>query len=161
MPPPSNEAPRAGYRVLLVVGGTVAGRASFMQAAALDVDPASAPRRTGPGTVRLEHGRTADRAIRDWLMEARHGRTRRTEVVIVVFDDRRTEIARWRVNGAFPAKVYAPGLQAGGNETAIESLEIDHQGLTLEPGGTAGGWMESPDRTPVRVPPGPPANRRR
>jgi phage tail-like protein len=38
----------------------------------------------------------------------------------------------WKVIRAFPVKLEGPALKATGNEVAIESLEIAHEGLELE-----------------------------
>ena len=38
----------------------------------------------------------------------------------------------WKVMRAFPVKVEGPGLKASGNEVAIESIELAHEGLELQ-----------------------------
>jgi phage tail-like protein len=38
----------------------------------------------------------------------------------------------WKVVNAFPVKVEGPGLKATGNEVAIESIELAHEGLSIE-----------------------------
>jgi phage tail-like protein len=38
----------------------------------------------------------------------------------------------WKAHNAFPVKVEGPGLKASGNEVAIESIEIAHEGLVLQ-----------------------------
>ena len=40
----------------------------------------------------------------------------------------------WKASNAFPVKIEGPGLKATGNETAIESIEVAHEGLTIENG---------------------------
>ena len=37
----------------------------------------------------------------------------------------------WPVRNAFPPKITSPDLKASGNEVAIESMEIAHEGLTI------------------------------
>jgi len=41
---------------------------------------------------------------------------------------------RLAAQNAFPVKVEGPGLKASGNEVAIESIEIAHEGLELQNG---------------------------
>jgi phage tail-like protein len=38
----------------------------------------------------------------------------------------------WRVKNAFPVKVRGTDLKAEGNEVAVESIELAHEGLTIE-----------------------------
>ena len=38
----------------------------------------------------------------------------------------------WTATNAFPVKIEGPGLKATGNEVAIESIEIAHEGLSIE-----------------------------
>ena len=38
----------------------------------------------------------------------------------------------WKVKQAWPTKVQSTDLKADGNETAIETLELAHEGLTLQ-----------------------------
>ena len=38
----------------------------------------------------------------------------------------------WKATNAFPVKIEGPGLKATGNEVAIESIEIAHEGLTIQ-----------------------------
>jgi phage tail-like protein len=41
-------------------------------------------------------------------------------------------VLRWHAENAWLNKVEGPGLKAAGNEVALESVEIVHEGLTLE-----------------------------
>jgi phage tail-like protein len=38
----------------------------------------------------------------------------------------------WTVHNAFPVKVEGPQLKAAGNEVAIESIEVAHEGLKVD-----------------------------
>ena len=38
----------------------------------------------------------------------------------------------WKAQNAFPVKVEGPALKASGNEVAIESIELAHEGLELQ-----------------------------
>jgi len=48
---------------------------------------------------------------------------------IVLFDRQGNEKARWNFTNGWPAKWTGPSLNAEGNDIAIESLEIAHEGL--------------------------------
>lgn len=64
-----------------------------------------------------------------WLSTINHGRH---DVIITLLDENHEPKMTWRVRGAFPVKVEGPQLRASGNEVAIESVEITHEGLELK-----------------------------
>ncbi|WP_262497371.1 phage tail protein [Chryseobacterium scophthalmum] len=49
-----------------------------------------------------------------------------------LLDENGEPAVTWKVKNAFPLKVNATDLKAEGNEVAIETLEIAHEGLTIE-----------------------------
>jgi phage tail-like protein len=40
----------------------------------------------------------------------------------------------WKVINAWPVKVQSPDLKSDGNEVAIETLELAHEGLKIQNG---------------------------
>jgi phage tail-like protein len=38
----------------------------------------------------------------------------------------------WKIKNAWPVKVQSTDLKADGNEVAIESIEIAHEGLVIQ-----------------------------
>ena len=40
----------------------------------------------------------------------------------------------WKAVNAWPVKIEGPGLKAAGNKVAIESIEVAHEGLSIENG---------------------------
>jgi phage tail-like protein len=40
----------------------------------------------------------------------------------------------WKVKSAWPIKVQSPDLKSDANESAIESIEIAHEGLVIDNG---------------------------
>ena len=81
----------------------------------------------GSSSITLERG-VADRRWAEWL--ATSGASTRT-LVITLFDERRQPVSVWTVANARPVKMEGPGLNATGNEVAIESLELTHEGIEL------------------------------
>jgi phage tail-like protein len=57
-------------------------------------------------------------------------RNKRT-VSIILFDEQGQEKVRWDLLGAIPVKWVGPDLKAMGNEVAIETLEIAHEGFEV------------------------------
>jgi phage tail-like protein len=98
-------------------------------------DPLSASRKL-PGrvrypNVRLSRGLTTTRDLWDWWETVVNGTVDRRNVAIILLDDSRTEVLRWFLRDAWIAKFEAPDLDAGGNEVAIETIELAHEGLDL------------------------------
>lgn len=56
----------------------------------------------------------------------------RRNLTISLLDETHAPIVIWKVKNAFATKVQSTDLKADGNEVAIESIELVHEGLTLE-----------------------------
>ena len=50
-------------------------------------------------------------------------------MAVIVLDDEANPVTRWEFSQAWPTKYDAPDLNATGNEVAIETLEIAHEGM--------------------------------
>jgi phage tail-like protein len=90
-----------------------------------------------PGLVKysnitLKWGFTDDASLWEWRKKAMDGNVERQSGSIVLLDDAREEKVRWNFHNGWPTKWTGPGLNATGNEVAIETLEIAHESLTLE-----------------------------
>jgi phage tail-like protein len=55
----------------------------------------------------------------------------RRDVTITLLNDSSEPVMVWVALQAFPIKCEGPGLKATGNDIAIESVELVHEGLTL------------------------------
>jgi phage tail-like protein len=53
-------------------------------------------------------------------------------VVITLLDEAHQPVLRWRLREAWIAKIEVSNLDAKGNEVAIETIELAHEGLELE-----------------------------
>lgn len=53
----------------------------------------------------------------------------RKNMAIILMGDEGTPVARWEFQNAWPTKYDAPDLSAKGNDVAIETLEIAHEGM--------------------------------
>lgn len=56
----------------------------------------------------------------------------RRDLVIALLNENHEPVMVWKVQNAFPVKVEGPQLKASGNEVAIESIELAHEGLELQ-----------------------------
>lgn len=98
-------------------------------------DTTSAPRLL-PGRVEYEHlvlrrGFTTNRDLYEWWREIVQGNVDRRNVSVILLDEQRQEVARWNLRRAWPTKYDPPSFRAQGNEVAIETLELAHEGIEL------------------------------
>jgi phage tail-like protein len=82
-----------------------------------------------PDNVTLRRGVIASSAtFWDW---SKHPKPQR--VVIKLLDEHGSVAATWKVTNAWPLRVTPPDFNAKGNDVAIESVELVHEGLELLP----------------------------
>jgi phage tail-like protein len=122
-------------------------RAGFRECSGLDASQDPIDYREGtegsltprklPGMVKfsnitLKWGMTDDSELWDWRKRAMSGKVERKNGSIVLLDDTGAEKKRWNFREAWPTKWTGPSFNATGNEVAIETLEIVHEGLELQ-----------------------------
>lgn len=67
-----------------------------------------------------------------WLNTVKLNTIERRNLTISLLNEEHEAVMVWKAVNAFPVKVEGPGLKASGNEVAIESIELAHEGLTLQ-----------------------------
>ena len=67
-----------------------------------------------------------------WYGRIANGQPDRRNGTVVLRNEARQDVLRWHFENAWINKIEGPGLKASGNEVAIESMELCHEGLTLE-----------------------------
>jgi phage tail-like protein len=82
--------------------------------------------------VVLKRGYTKNNKLWQWVAAIAGGTPDRRNGTIVLLDEARQPVLRWRIRAAWPVKIEGPMLKASGNEVAVESVELAHEGLTLE-----------------------------
>jgi phage tail-like protein len=83
--------------------------------------------------ITLKRGITkGDNEFFAWLNTIKLNTVERRDITISLLNENHEPVMSWKVNNAFPVKVEGPGLKATGNEVAIESIELAHEGLTVE-----------------------------
>lgn len=55
----------------------------------------------------------------------------RRDIIISLLNEDHVPVMTWKAKNAFPIKVQASELKADGNEVAIETMEVAHEGLSL------------------------------
>ena len=80
--------------------------------------------------ITLKWGITDSRELYDWYRDVVKGKVVRKTGSIVLYDvDGVTEKVRWNFFNAWPTKWDGPDFSAKGNDIAIETLEIAHEGI--------------------------------
>jgi phage tail-like protein len=142
--------PYAGHNFEVVLTGIsddgTAVKGSFAEVSGLEVAMEPIEYRTGSEdiTVRkvqglkkftnivLKRGIIGDATFWNWILEGMNGTVHRTEGHVALLDEGRNEVMRWNFKRAWPCKWTGPGLNAKNNEIAIETLEICHEGLSID-----------------------------
>jgi phage tail-like protein len=91
--------------------------------------PRKLPGLTKYSNISLKWGMTDDMELYNWHRDAVLGRLQRRNGSIVLLDREGNETARWNFFNAWPAKYDGPDLNAEGNDVAIETLELAHEGV--------------------------------
>jgi phage tail-like protein len=81
--------------------------------------------------VTLRRGIAGNLDLYDWWDSARNGQVLRRYVTIVLRDEQGRDVMRWALRDAWPVKLEAGPLNARGNEVAIETLELAHEGFEI------------------------------
>ncbi len=66
-----------------------------------------------------------------WLLTVRLNTVERRDLVISLLNEEHQPVMTWTVSNAWPCKAEGVGLKASGNEVAIESIELAHEGLEV------------------------------
>jgi phage tail-like protein len=67
-----------------------------------------------------------------WVNTVKMNTIDRRDITIKLLNENREPVMSWKVKQAFPVKLEGPSLKSSGNEVAIESIELAHEGFTLE-----------------------------
>ena len=82
--------------------------------------------------VLLARRREGDSQFFKWLSTVKLNTVDRRNLVISLLNEEHAPVMVWKIMNAFPVKVEGPQLKASGNEVAIESIEVAHEGLELQ-----------------------------
>ena len=84
------------------------------------------------GNVTLKKGVFVKGAkLWDWFAEPQLNLIKRRTVTIRLLDQNSNPAMVWTLANAWPTKITSTDLKADGNEIAVESLEIAHEGVTI------------------------------
>ena len=90
------------------------------------------PGRSKFGNITLKRGWAETDELWRWYAKIVLGKIERRPVSIIMFENKSQNAgqpkARWDLQDAFPVKWQGPDFRSDGNSTAIETLELAHEG---------------------------------
>ncbi len=73
----------------------------------------------------------SDNKFWDWYSQIKMNTIKRIPVTISLLDEAGAPTMVWTLTNAWPTKVTGTDLKSDGNEVAIETIEVAHEGLTI------------------------------
>lgn len=70
----------------------------------------------------------------EWYNSIQMNEVIRRDITISLLDQTHSPVVVWKVRNAWPTKIASTDLKADGNEVAIESIEVAHEGLIIQNG---------------------------
>jgi phage tail-like protein len=95
------------------------------------------PEGTTYGNITLKRGVSSSNDLFQWQKDVAEGKNQRAgaaarKVSIILKNEHGDTVTQWNLVRPFPTKWVGPDLKALGNEVAIETLEIAHEGIELK-----------------------------
>ena len=135
--------PYVAFNYLIEISGIRVG--GFNEVSGLDAEIEPVEYRNGdedfvsrklPGikkfpNIVLKRGIIGDLDGFTWFQAGALGEVDRREGAIILRDERRTEVMRWKFIRGWACKYTGPSLKSDSSAVAIESVEICHEGLEV------------------------------
>ena len=74
----------------------------------------------------------SDNKFWDWYNQIKMNTIKRVPVIVRLLDESGKPTMTWTLANAWPTKITGTDLKSDGNEVAVESIEIAHEGITIE-----------------------------
>ncbi len=85
------------------------------------------------GNITLKRGTfNSDNEYYAWWNSVKLNTIERRDIIIKLLNEEHEPVMSWKVKSAWPSKVQSTDLKADGNEVAIETMEVVHEGLTID-----------------------------
>lgn len=85
------------------------------------------------GNITLKRGVFAsDNDYYKWMQTIKMNKPERRDVTITLLNEEHAPVMTWKVMNAWPTKITSPDMKANDNNAAIETLEIAHEGVTID-----------------------------
>lgn len=73
-----------------------------------------------------------DNEFYNWFNTVSLNQIERRDLTVSLLNENHEPVVVWKVKNAWPTKITPTDLKADGNEVAIETLELAHEGLTIQ-----------------------------
>lgn len=85
------------------------------------------------GNITLKRGTfDSDNEYYEWWNSVKLNKIERRDMTISLLNENHEPVMVWKVKNAWPSKVQSTDLKSDGNEVAIETLEVVHEGLKID-----------------------------
>ena len=74
----------------------------------------------------------SDNKYWDWYNKIKLNTIKRMPITISLLDEGGNPTMTWKVLNAWPTKITSTDLKSDGNEPAVETIEIAHEGISIE-----------------------------
>ena len=75
---------------------------------------------------------TGDNSFYEWIKTISLNKVNRRDLVISLLDEEHNPVIEWKVKGTWPVKLEGPVMKSDFSEAAIETLELGHEGISIE-----------------------------
>ena len=83
--------------------------------------------------ITLKRGTFAgDNEFYEWFNTVNLNQIERRDLTISLLNENHEPVVVWKVKNAWPSKVTPTDLNSDGNDVALETLELAHEGLTIQ-----------------------------
>jgi phage tail-like protein len=84
------------------------------------------------GNITLKKGMVqGNMDLYNWFINSGNPNVERRTLVVTLNNDEGEPVFKWSIAEAWPVKCEGPGLKASGNDIAIESIELVHEGIKI------------------------------
>ena len=85
------------------------------------------------GNITLKRGSfKGDNEFYNWLNTTTLSKIQRRDLTVSLLNENHEPVIVWKIKNAWPVKLQSADLKSDANEVAIETLELAHEGLTIE-----------------------------
>lgn len=139
------EYPLSKFHFQVEWGGSKIG---FTEASGLDIETEVIEYREGsspeyhkikmPGmrkfsNITLKRGYfTSDNEFYEWLNTTKMNQVERRDLTLSLLNESHEPVVVWKVKNAWPSKITSTDLKSDDNAVAIDSIELVHEGLTIQ-----------------------------
>ena len=83
--------------------------------------------------ITLKSGTFAgDNEFYEWWNTVSLNQIERRDITIKLLNEEHEPVVTWKVKNAWPTKIQSTDLKADGNEVAIQTMELVHEGLSIQ-----------------------------